>query len=278
MGRRRIGRGDDPRRQRQPRPGRGIDVGEDRRRPAHGPRPGRRPQASGASGSHQPRSCPTCTSRGTSTRRTSAATPAARSSDGRLRGVELEPGIGLVVEPLGERRLPVPCRLGRPSLAPGQRASPPGPPDAHRPARSGPRSAARPDTRRSRHRPSRASGPWRTGARACRRAAPPRRARSWSRSGGRAGPRRANRRRAGTRSDRARTWRPARGAASVTAASHARSPVPGGSGTLTLVPAATPSPTSSTSPVPGNSARPVSWKETVSTPGSSQWIACTPSP
>ena len=38
---------------------------------------------------------------------------------GRLRGVELEPGIGLVVEPLGERRLPVPCRLGRPSLAPG---------------------------------------------------------------------------------------------------------------------------------------------------------------
>ena len=41
--------------------------------------------------------------------------------DGRLRGVEHESGIGFVVEPLGERRLPVPCRLGRPSIAPGRR-------------------------------------------------------------------------------------------------------------------------------------------------------------
>ena len=39
MRRPRIGRRDDPRCQRQARPGRGIDVGEDRRRPAHGPRP-----------------------------------------------------------------------------------------------------------------------------------------------------------------------------------------------------------------------------------------------
>ena len=89
-----------------------------------------------------------------------------------------------------------------------------------------------------------------------RRAAPPRPSRSSSPAGGRADPRRASRRRAGTRRRPARTRRPARGASARTAASHGPSPVPGSSGTLTDVPAAAPSPSSSTKPVPGNRYRP----------------------
>ena len=50
------------------------------------------------------------------------------------------------------------------------------------------------------------------------------------------------------------------------------------SGTLTTVPAAAPSPISSANPVPGNRYRPLSWNDTVSTPGSAAWIASTPSP
>ena len=53
-----------------------------------------------------------------------------------------------------------------------------------------------------------------------------------------------------------------------TAASHGSGPQSGSSGTLTDVPAAFPSPSSSTKPVPGKSERPDSWKETVMTPGS----------
>ena len=63
-----------------------------------------------------------------------------------------------------------------------------------------------------------------------------------------------------------------------TPASQVPSPVPASSGRLTEVPAATPSPSSSTKPVPGKRVRPLSWIETVSTPGSSRWIAWTPSP
>ena len=68
------------------------------------------------------------------------------------------------------------------------------------------------------------------------------------------------------------------GSSDRTAASHAPSPVPGWNGTLTEVPAALPSPSSPTSPVPGKRYRPVSWNDRVRTPGSSQWIAWTPSP
>ena len=58
------------------------------------------------------------------------------------------------------------------------------------------------------------------------------------------------------------------GSSAWTAASHAPSPVSGSSGTLTDVPAAVPSPSSPTPPVPGNRYRPVSWTDSVSTPGS----------
>ena len=58
------------------------------------------------------------------------------------------------------------------------------------------------------------------------------------------------------------------GTSERTAASHAVSPVYGSSGTLTADPAAAPSPRSSTNPVPGKRYRPLSWNETVNTPGS----------
>ena len=68
------------------------------------------------------------------------------------------------------------------------------------------------------------------------------------------------------------------GSSARTAASHAVSPVYGSSGTFTDDPAAAPSPTSSTKPVPGNRYRPLSWSDSVSTPGSSYATAWTPSP
>ena len=58
------------------------------------------------------------------------------------------------------------------------------------------------------------------------------------------------------------------GSSTWTAASHAPSPVSGSSGTFTDVPAAAPSPSSPTPPVPGNRYRPVSWNDSVNTPGS----------
>ncbi len=120
MGRLRIGRGDDPGREGQRGPGRGVDVGEDRggarAEPVSGHRnTGRReriPPAAVMPDLHEPRH-----QHATDERRD----PGRLLLDGRLRGVEHEPGIRFVVEPLGERRLPVPCRLGRPSLAPGRR-------------------------------------------------------------------------------------------------------------------------------------------------------------
>ncbi len=63
-----------------------------------------------------------------------------------------------------------------------------------------------------------------------------------------------------------------------TAPSQASGPVSGSSGTLIAVPAASPSPSSSMNPVPGNSVRPVSWSEIVITCGSPAWIVWTPSP
>ena len=61
------------------------------------------------------------------------------------------------------------------------------------------------------------------------------------------------------------------------AASQPASPVPAGRGMLIALPGADGPPRSDAAPVPGNSA-PYSWIEIVSTRGSSQKIACGPSP
>ena len=62
------------------------------------------------------------------------------------------------------------------------------------------------------------------------------------------------------------------------ARSQPASPVPGGSATFTAVPSASGPPVSAGNPVPGNSTRPLSCSEIVSTRGSSQNIRSTPSP
>ena len=156
----------------------------------------------------------------------------------------------------------------RPPTGPATRsASRPAPRDAPRPATSAPTPAAPPGTRRTRRRPSRAIGRPPTGARSesTSRAASPiavvvtRRCASGSQACVSApccetttsGPNAA-----ASVGSRART-----------AASHAVSPVYGSSGTLTALPAAAPSPRSSMNPVPGNRYRPLSWNDTVSTPG-----------
>ena len=272
-----IGRGDDPRREGQTGPGRGVDVGEDRRRAGRRAWPRASRRAAGASGSHQPRSRPTCTSRGTSTRRTSAATPAARSSTAACAASNTSPALSSS----SKRRGAAPGRTV-PPRPPSARARPaassPGPRDAHRPARSGPRPAARPDTRRSRRRRSPASDPGRAGARSCRRAGPPphrgrRHVQVRERIPGvRIGPvlrhEEIRPERGGQLGEQQRRRPPATPAR----------PVPAGSGTLTRVPAAAPSPTSSDVAGPREQRPTVSWIETVRTPGSSQWIAWTPSP
>ena len=92
MRRPRIGRRGDPRCQGQARPGRGIDVGEDRRRPAYGPRPCRvrrrrceriPPAAVG----------PPERAGARATRRT-APRPRPPRPPGRLRGVDSRPALG----------------------------------------------------------------------------------------------------------------------------------------------------------------------------------------
>ena len=62
------------------------------------------------------------------------------------------------------------------------------------------------------------------------------------------------------------------------ARSHPASEVPGGSETFVAYPSALDPPVSEGHPVPGKSARPDSWIETVRTRGSSQKIRSTPSP
>ena len=193
--------------------------------------------------------------RGTTSRRTTAAVSVDAASAMRLGRVHLEPRVRRVLERRGQRRLAVACALARPALAPGGRASRPGPRDARRPARPAPRSAARPGTRRSRRRRSRASGPpaWRWAISSTSRAASPiavvvtRRCASGSQACVSAP--------CWLTRCPARTRRPARGD-QPTAASQASAPVTGSSGTFTTVPAAAPRPSSSTKPVPGNRYRP----------------------
>ncbi len=111
-------RRDDPRSERQPGPGIGVDRCEHRRGAAD--RPGtvtrhrdgvreRIPPAARPSLAEQPRH-----QRPTHDLRHSRRTVLG----GRLRGSERDPGVRGIVERLGERRLPVPCRLGRPALPP----------------------------------------------------------------------------------------------------------------------------------------------------------------
>ena len=78
------------------------------------------------------------------------------------------------------------------------------------------------------------------------------------------------------------TWgwnaRTSGGATESMARSHAASPVPGGSATLTALPRASGPPMSAGQPVPGKRCWPFSWTEMVSTRGSFQNIRSTPSP
>ena len=243
--------------------------------------------ASGAGGDAAARRRADPTSRGPARPRSSAArragarAPPSRSNASRPPPATRRarsPAFGASTNRSGSGACPYRARLRRPALAPrdGRRVR-------HLAMRArqpdqAPRSAARPDTRRTRRHRSPASGRRRTGAPPRRRAGPPRPSRSSSPAGARADPRRANRRRAARRSGPARTRRPARGAATGPPPATRPRRSRAASGTLTDVPAAVPSPSSPTPPVPGNRYRPVSWNDRVRTPGSSQWIAWTPSP
>ena len=240
----RISRSHDPGRERQAGPRRPVDRPRgpsDRRPPGAARRPQRPPAPRPASGSYQPRSTRLPdeprhddasnerADRQRPARRPRPVTASSASSSGSSKVV-------------GQRRLPVPSRLVRPSLPPRGRRRRSGPRDAHRPARSGPTPAARPGTRRSRRRRSpaidRRHGDGRVASTS--RAASPIAVVVTARCA--SGSQACESAPCCDTSTSGPNVAASSGSSERTTAIQAGAPVPAGSGTLTRVPAATPSP------------------------------------